>query len=559
MTKAEESNNEEDETLFPEDKSLSEEEEDALEMLRQDEKEELLRQQDESGPPPEVYDETEDFIPEDDGFISEEEIEPLEEPEEQKDDFFSHKSSEEKVIILKKFIDSDPQLAGWKTRIIEQLQTRVPRDDILVNLKSFILDCHQFIAINDTNEVLYYSPEENKWMFGAENLIRRLIQAVSSSFKKSDKDEVIDKVRCAEHNNRSIYKNRSILNPRHLIGVKNGAIRLSKAGITFEPHSPEHYLTKQIPVDYNPDIYPEKVIKFLGEIVDPRDIPLLVQMIGYCLHSEYIYHKFFILNGEGANGKSTFINLLISFLGKENIASSSMQALEQSEYSRAKLYGKMANLCADIPKSPIENTDIIKSLTGNDIIEAREIYKQPIEFHNTAKLIFSCNILPPFYNDRSFALKRRRCLIDFPLEFVGDKCDKQIFNKLTTPTELSGLLNVALWGLVQLLMNRGFQLDDKVEEIDFAYTVKSDSIRGFAMVILEADPDEKVLASTVNRYYRKWCDFNNLHPKGTTKFNKYLPNCVEEAERKRVTVNKVREYYWVGIKIKPNMKKLLDY
>ena len=47
----------------------------------------------------------------------------------------------------------------------------------------------------------------------------------------------------------------------------------------------------------------------------------------------------------------------------------------------------------------LKETGIFKQITGNDLVEAEHKYKGPFSFRSFAKLIFSCNVLPPSPED----------------------------------------------------------------------------------------------------------------------------------------------------------------
>ncbi len=100
-----------------------------------------------------------------------------------------------------------------------------------------------------------------------------------------------------------------------------------------------------------------------------------------------------MLYGVGSNGKSVFLALLESLVGGDNISSESLQRLEFDKYITAKLYGKLVNICGDIPDIKMNKSKIFKKLTsGLDSIDAENKYQDPFKFHNTAKLVFSAII-----------------------------------------------------------------------------------------------------------------------------------------------------------------------
>src|SRR5208337_5330064 len=113
--------------------------------------------------------------------------------------------------------------------------------------------------------------------------------------------------------------------------------------------------------------------------------------------------KAFLLYGEGSNEKSVFLALLESFVGKANTSTESLHKLEHDKYRTAKLYGKLVNICSDIPDSKMHKTKIFKKLTsGLDLIDGENKYQDPFVFKNTAKLVFSANSLPEVKRDKAY-------------------------------------------------------------------------------------------------------------------------------------------------------------
>ena len=202
-------------------------------------------------------------------------------------------------------------------------------------------------------------------------------------------------------------------------------------------------------MEYDPDADCPKIRKFISEIVQIKNIPLLEEIFGWCLDLDSPIQRAIVFVGEGANGKSTFLNVLVTFLGRENCVAVTLQSLSKNRFDKAQLFGKMANIHADLPASLITDTSVIKSLTGGDSISAEKKFQDGFTFVNRAKQIFSANQLP-IIDDESPAIWRRIVLISFPNRFLGKNDDKDLIKKLTAHEELSGLFNIALQGLARI-------------------------------------------------------------------------------------------------------------
>jgi putative DNA primase/helicase len=190
----------------------------------------------------------------------------------------------------------------------------------------------------------------------------------------------------------------------------------------------------------------------------------MIELAGYCLYRSYLLHSAWMLSGNGANGKSTYINLIKSFLGSTNVVSISLHELEENRFSKASLYGKLAKLYPDLPSRALYQTGVFKMCTGADPLTGEKKFRGAFNFMNVANFVFSANTVPRSPSDDSDAFFRRWIIIPFPNKFEGDNRDERILAKLTTSTELSGLLSLALKALRELLRRGAFINDEPTEQ-----------------------------------------------------------------------------------------------
>lgn len=301
------------------------------------------------------------------------------------------------------------------------------------------------------------------------------------------------------------------------INLKNGLFNL----ITWklEEHRPDYFSIQQIPVNYSPDEKCPKINKFLTEVVESEDTTLLLEWAGYCLTPDCSFQKAVLIYGEGGNGKSVFLSVLQALVGFENVSAESLQQLDTDRFSVAKLYGKLVNICADIPHTKMYKSDVFKKITGGDILRGEEKYKSPFEFKNTAKMIFSANDIPQGGKDYSFY--RRWMLIKFPNTFKEGKKNNYLIKELTEEKELSGLLNLTLEGLKRLRENDKFSYTKTVEDTEKEYVLNSNHVALFASEMLQASDDD---CSTTDMYlsYLTWTGFRGIKPYANNEFSKKL-------------------------------------
>ncbi len=232
--------------------------------------------------------------------------------------------------------------------------------------------------------------------------------------------------------------------------------------------------------------------------------------------------KAFLLYGDGSNGKSVFLAFLESFVGKANTFAESLHKLVNDKYRTAKLYGKLVNICSDIPNSKLEKTEIFKKLTsGLDLINGENKYQDSFVFKNTAKLVFSANYLPEVKRDKAYY--RRWQLIPFPNNFKGVTADKLLIKKLQAPNELSGFLNLALGALKKLNQKGEFTNSKSIEETQKEYELNSNPIVAFMDECTEPG-DVDINAVTLYGMYVLWVNYYGKNKIENKQFAKELKN-----------------------------------
>lgn len=341
-------------------------------------------------------------------------------------------------------------------------------------------------------------------------IVERIERVLRLDATRYDKDEIISHITDRTYHNESndaLFWDES---PKDVICVANGVLDVNTERLI--EHSPEYRFLAKIPVEYIPRDDPrlkgkDRIDRFLHEILSTEeDVKAQYEWAGYCLYRSHLIHKLALLVGEGANGKSTWINVLSALLGRENVSSIDLHSLCYNRFSIANLQGKFANTYADLSENALKHTGVLKMLTGGDILNAeRKFVQGRVDFVNSAKLIFSCNMIPPSTSDDTIAFWRRWNITKFSKVFDEEIADKRILEKLIPPLELSSLLNNALDGLRRLLKNGRFSNYKNVEETRAEYIARSDPIWGFAEECLIMESEAYEVKADVYEAYKDYC------------------------------------------------------
>ncbi|MDK2783462.1 MAG: putative primase/helicase [Thermococcaceae archaeon] len=419
--------------------------------------------------------------------------------------------------------------------LVDEIKPHLVADILLANF--------HFATMVDTEEIYYY--EAGVYKAGGEILIKKVLQNAFRKLNIHDKlnQHFVNEV--LEHIRRSTFTERSEF--EWIINVKNGLLDLRT--LKLNPHTPEYKSLIQLPVIWNPNARCELWDEFISEIVNPEDVKVLQEFAGYLLLRDCRFQKALMLVGSGANGKSTFIQVISQMLGKENCSFRSLHELIENRFASADLYGKLANIYDDLSSETITNTGIFKILVSGGEIQAEKKFKNSFRFQNFAKLVFSANKVPSTIDDTQ-AFYRRWIVITFPNQFVGDKADPYLLEKLTTPECLSYILKWSLEGLKRLLKQGRFSYTHDFEELQESYLRVSSPVYAFVNDMLEqGSMDNKIPKDEVYGAYVQYCKEHKLPVVTKRAFSMQLPKYINAIDSYTKREGKTVRA-WSGIKFK---------
>ena len=161
--------------------------------------------------------------------------------------------------------------------------------------------------------------------------------------------------------------------------------------------------------------------------------------------------------------KVSTLGILKALLGRYNTSSEGLQRILENNFAPARLYGKLANIDADISKEDLKNTGLLKKITGNDTVSLEEKFKTAFDANLFAKLVFSGNQMPET-SDETDAFFSRPIIINYQRQFAVSEQDPYLTDKLTTEIEMSGLLNLLVSRLARVLESGISGSDESIED-----------------------------------------------------------------------------------------------
>jgi putative DNA primase/helicase len=200
---------------------------------------------------------------------------------------------------------------------------------------------------------------------------------------------------------------------------------------TIASHQAEDYFTKIAAVSPNPECPTPLWQAFLKRVTgdDPELIAFLQRMTGYSLTGMTREHALFFHHGIGANGKSTFFNVLSGILGDyHRTAPIETFIASHNERHPTDLAGLMgARLVSAIETEEGRRWDEskLKALTGGDAVSARFMRQDFFEYLPQFKLIIAGNHKPALRTVDE-AIRRRLHLIPWNVVIPPAERDKKL-------------------------------------------------------------------------------------------------------------------------------------
>ncbi len=371
----------------------------------------------------------------------------------------------------------------------------------------YIKNNNHVIKINDQLH-LY---KDGIYVDGQARIEAEMINNISN-LNKAKRSEVLSYL------NLLISENTS-MSEANLIAFKNGIYNI--VDDSFIEFSPEFIITNKVNWNYNPGAYSKLVDKTMNKLScgDFEIRMLLEEVVGYCFYRRNELRKAFILTGDKANGKSTYLDMIKTLLGDENTSALDLKELSD-RFKTAELFGKLANIGDDIGDEFIANPAIFKKLVSGDRVNVERKGQNPFDFNNYSKFLFSANNIPRI-KDKTGAVLDRLIIIPFNASFsVKDKdFDPYIKYKLREQEAIEYLINLGLEGLKRVLKNRKFTVPDKVKKEILEYEEVNNPILGF---FKEVDKIENESTKEIYRKYQEYCILNGLQPISNVEFSRQV-------------------------------------
>lgn len=299
-------------------------------------------------------------------------------------------------------------------------------------------------------------------------------------------------------------------NPLPVINVRNGELWIDENGdVELRPHSPSSRMTYCLPISYDPNATCPKFSQTLLQIFENSSSPAALsrhfeEFFGYLIQPERNIPSFFMLIGQGANGKTKLLETVQRFLGTDAVMADSISKFGQDRFNLAYLRGKLAFIDDDITEGTRLDDGLIKKISEKKTLSARRA-------HGRKKVNFVCRALPimagnslPRTIDISHGMLRRAQVIPFDRVFKQKEQDLTLFPSIWD-SEMPGVLNKALSGLKRL-RDRGNQFDPPADCLNARdeFFKHANPLVAFLDDQCEEAPEEKLRLMDLRNSLKHW-------------------------------------------------------
>lgn len=433
------------------------------------------------------------------------------------------------------------------------------------------------------NKIVRYSPIRKKWLIWSgkhwqvdcigkiEVLARSVIKKLQQQGKelleydknmnenKELKKQVQKFVLRSENDNRiraminqSRTEHNIVLNEMnrdvYLLNLRNGTLNL-KTG-KLQEHNRKDYITRLVNVDFKPGATCPNWVEFVDKIfMSNRELIEYIQKsIGYSMTGDSNLQCFYILHGQGSNGKGTFMKAIMTILGDyaATLKGNSLMEKIGDEGARgdlAKLEGKYFVCVNELEERKCFDEALVKSLTSgaDEVVPVRRMYEEEFDLHPTFKLWMTTNKLPRIKGTDNGIWRRVR-KIPFEYNFENDENkDEHFFEDKLIP-EMSGILNWALEGCLKW-QREGMEVPEEVKLAIDDYRNDMDPVQRFLDEECIISETCTTRISQLYEAYQDWCHDNKEYVLSSRKLTKRL------IEKDFKQGRDMRSKYWVGIGI----------
>jgi len=424
--------------------------------------------------------------------------------------------------------------------------SELPEKPILSDYAELIMKNYKFRTLTDTKEILYY--QDGVYVERGDILISSKCERLIPQCSKHEVNEIIAIIQRRTFTERTEF-NQDLTK----LVLENGIFNLDTKKLS--EHDPNFLTTVKIPIVYQPGATCFDYIKFLKECLDSKDIITVVEEASNVLTTN---NKNFEVSaiwlGNGANGKTTNMNIINGVYGHENCSHVSIHDMGKIRFAVAQLYGRLLNSYADISNEELNNLGMFKQLISGDAIQAEKKNKDPFNFTPYAKHFFSANEMPQI-KDNSDGTFRRIYLTKWKNQFLPGVNRITDLDKKILAKEKSGIFNLFFENYRTLIRNDGFRYKQNIGQVREIMKIESDKLMEVINVCLIKNPNGYIIKEKFYEIYVKYCESKSYEIYPMQNIGAKLPTYGVLADSKKINGKTTRIWKGYSLNIKDEWVK----
>lgn len=286
------------------------------------------------------------------------------------------------------------------------------------------------------------------------------------------------------------------------------------ARVDLIPHARDQLLTKIIPVHYNPAATAARFDAVMAEIQPIAEMRrFLARWFGLSTTALTGEQKFAFFHGNGANGKSVLLDLMMRIMGDysapakiETLTGTNRRGGGDATPDLMQLFGARMVSASEPDEGMRLQEGLIKELTGGEKFLARALHADFIEFYPQFKLTISGNHKPEIHGGDD-GIWRRVMLVDFPVQIPPARRRPKAEMDAMLWEDREGILRWLVDGLLDYLES-GLQVPEAVTAATQEYREESDPFGSFLTMCCHVSGDHRdvIPARELVEAFNFWLD-----------------------------------------------------
>ena len=299
------------------------------------------------------------------------------------------------------------------------------------------------------------------------------------------------------------------------IAVENGLVNLKTRDLV--PNAPDALMVKYCNVRYDPSADCPTWRKCVSTWFGSEEVAWYMQkVLGKMLAGRPDEEAFYLLIGDGANGKSSFLETISEVMGGYSKALSDETVIGRkgtpASGHRAdivRLQGARFVYCSETGSGESFRAADLKRISGGDKISARGAYAAEVKEFPARFTLFIATNFAPNMQGADNAMRRRIRLIDFPHDFENDPKYRAMRIKglsQVLKAERSGIFNWLLEGRDGEL-KEGLVVPKSVQDASNAYVDSHDLVTQWFDERCEIGRPEKENDPSTKELFESYCQW----------------------------------------------------